>query len=1089
MDLVENKEELSNDKLKALQQELDTLKARYENLEKNEFHHLRELFDSSNDLIQIFKPNGELKFVNEAWRNKLGYREDEAKNLKFVDVLHPEHRKQTLQSLLKITAGSSIERFETVLVTKYGKNIYVTGKLTSVFEGEDILEFRCIFFDITERFRAERAQALYYKIANITMESMSLENLYEKIYYELKEILNVNSFIVALSQANNKKHLDFPYWFNDQESEEIKFTRDVENLLISYTFERAKPLIIYEDGIGKISAQKRISLIDPLPKIWLGVVIYLENKAVGILSISSYKDQAAYNHKDLELLDFIAGQVSLAMERRINEEKIQNQAARLSAIFESSTHQIWSLNTDYQFTSFNQNYSDAFEAYFGTTAKLGMSIMDKFTEKASKKNHDFWARKYEAAFEGKTLNFQTSLKTLKGKRVWRDVFINPIFLPSGRIEEISVIANDITEKKVSETALKESEEKFRNIFESFQDIYFRCNMDGEITMISPSVREVLGLKPESIIGKPINHFFISKTKLSELFRNLYSHKTVRNFEGSIETKAGKKIDFISNVRLIKRTRNKFEIEGVARDISVLKKTHEELRSAKEIAERSLKIKERFLANMSHEIRTPMNGIIGMIDLIASTKLNKEQTDYIRTIKKSSDTLLNILNDILDLSKIEAGKMELRLEPVRLIETFEKIYDLYSQQAHLINNSLYYHLDEQLPEYILADETRLIQVLSNLTSNAIKFSHKKGHINIGIRILEQNDDLYKFKVSVKDSGIGISQSDLERLFQSFSQLDSSSRKTYSGTGLGLAISKELVKSMGGEISVVSTPGLGSTFSFTFTATSVTADKVSEKSDEQVIVKQFTSSHPKILLVDDNDINRRVAVSILEKSGCKVKEASSGKEAIELVKEHTFDLIYMDIQMPDMDGIETTKKLRSEIKKPLPPIVAMTAYSMEEDRQNFLNQGMDDYVSKPIKASNLIGTVKKWLNFEPQAVSTEVFDEEAEDLTINQNTLNHLYKYGGKELIETVLEDFDVETTQQVKNLKKFLKSKAYEDLRKELHTLKGNAGTLGIEKLSKSAANMEKSLKENKFDSLQFQLDNLLENLSEFKESYHNFINT
>ncbi|MEO9475285.1 MAG: PAS domain S-box protein [Cyclobacteriaceae bacterium] len=1088
MDLVENKE-LSNDKLKALQQELDTLKARYENLEKNEFHHLRELFDSSNDLIQIFKANGELKFVNEAWRNKLGYREDEAKNLKFVDVLHPEHRKQTLQSLLKITAGSSIERFETVLVTKYGKNIYVTGKLTSVFEGEEILEFRCIFFDITERFRAERAQALYYKIANITMESISLENLYEKIYNELKEILNVNSFIVALSQANNKKRLDFSYWFNDQENETTKFTRDVETLLISYTFERAKPLIIYEDGIEKISAQKRISLIDPLPKIWLGVVIYLENKAVGILSISSYKDQAAYNHKDLELLDFIAGQVSLAMERRINEEKIQNQAARLSAIFESSTHQIWSLNTNYQFTSFNQNYSDAFEAYFGNPAELGMSIMDKFTEKASKKNHDFWARKYEAAFEGKTLNFQTSLKTLKGKRVWRDVFINPIFLPSGRIEEISVIANDITEKKVSETALKESEEKFRNIFESFQDIYFRCNMDGKITMISPSVREVLGLKPESILGKPINDFFISKTKLSELFRNLYSHKTVRNFEGSIETKAGKKIEFISNVRLIKRTRNKFEIEGVARDISLLKKTHEELRNAKEIAERSLKIKERFLANMSHEIRTPMNGIIGMIDLIASTKLNKEQTDYIRTIKKSSDTLLNILNDILDLSKIEAGKMQLRLEPVRLIETFEKIYDLYSQQAHLINNSLYYHLDEQLPEYILADETRLIQVLSNLTSNAIKFSHKKGHINIGIRILEQNDDFYKFKVSVKDSGIGISQPDLERLFQSFSQLDSSSRKTYSGTGLGLAISKELVKSMGGEISVVSTPGLGSTFSFTFTATSVTADKVSEKSDEQVIVKQFTSSHPKILLVDDNDINRRVAVSILQKSGCKVKEASSGKEAIKLVRTHTFDLIYMDIQMPDMDGIETTKKLRSESNKPLPPIVAMTAYSMEEDRQNFLNQGMDDYVSKPIKANNLIGTVKKWLNFEPQAVSTEVFDEEAEDLTINQNTLNHLYKYGGKELIETVLADFDLETTQQVKNLKKFLKSKAYEDLRKELHTLKGNAGTLGIEKLSKSAANMEKSLKENKFDRLQSQLDNLLENLSEFKESYHNFINT
>jgi PAS domain S-box-containing protein len=1088
MDFVENKEETQSIQLQKLKADLDSLQSKYDNLEKNEFHHLRELFDSSNDLIQIFKPSGELKFVNEAWRNKLGYREDEARNLKFVDVLHPDHRKQTLQSLLKITAGSSIERFETVLITKYGKNIYVTGKLTSLFEGDEILEFRCIFFDITERFRAERAQALYYKIANITMEQVSLEQLYEKIHLELKEILNINSFTIALNQGT-KKELKFDYWFNESETDEHPLSKDVESLLTAYTFERSKPLIIYEDGIVKISSQKKQKLVDPLPKIWLGVIIYLENKAIGTLSISSFRDQSAYNHKDLELLDFIAGQVSLAMERKINEKKIEDQGARLSAIFESSTHQIWSLNKNYEYTSFNHNYLIAFEKYFGFTPHPGMTIHDGFTKGVPEKNTKFWQKKYDLAFQGKTLNFQTSLRNLEGKKVWRDVFVNPIFLPSGQIEEISVIANDITEKKASETALKESEEKFRNIFESFQDIYFRCNMDGEITMISPSVNEVLGTSPKKILGKRITDFFISKTRLSDLFKDLYANKNVKNFEGSIQTEDGNYIQFISNVRLIKRNRSKFEIEGVARDISVLKKTHEELKSAKELAERSLKIKERFLANMSHEIRTPMNGIVGMIDLIASTKLNKEQTDYIRTIKKSSDTLLNILNDILDLSKIEAGKMELRKEPVRIMETFEKVYDLYSQQANLINNTLYYHLDDDLPEYILADETRLLQVLSNLTSNAIKFSHKKGHINISIRTIERNGSFYKFKVSVKDSGIGIPQKDLELLFRSFSQLDSSSRKTYSGTGLGLAISKELVKSMDGEISVVSTPGLGSTFSFTFTAERVEPAAAQKKGDDAVLIKQFITSHPKILLVDDNDINRRVAVSILEKSGCKVKEAASGHEAIRKVKKHSFDLIFMDIQMPDLDGVETTQMIRSLDLTELPPIVAMTAYSMEDDRENFLNLGMDDYIPKPIKANNLIGTVKKWLNFEPQKVNTEVLKEHTEDLTINQNTLNQLYKFGGKELIESVLADFDQETDDQVRNLKRFLKEKNHEELRKELHTLKGNAGTLGIEKLSKSAADMEKSLKENKFDKLQSQLDNLLENLSEFKESYHNFINT
>ncbi len=197
MELEENAEKMLNTELEKVKAQLAAVEARNKTLEQGEYQYLSELFDSSNDLIQIFKPNGEIKFVNEAWRNKLGYRTDELKNLKFVDVLHEEHRKKTLQSLLKITAGSSIERFETVLTTKYGKNVYVTGKLTCLFQNDEVVEFRCIFFDITERFRAERAQALYYKIATITMEPMSLEDLYDKVYAELNEILNVSSFTIA----------------------------------------------------------------------------------------------------------------------------------------------------------------------------------------------------------------------------------------------------------------------------------------------------------------------------------------------------------------------------------------------------------------------------------------------------------------------------------------------------------------------------------------------------------------------------------------------------------------------------------------------------------------------------------------------------------------------------------------------------------------------------------------------------------------------------------------------------------------------------------------------------------------------------
>lgn len=1087
MDLAQEDIKSLKEEVKRLQEKLETAHRDYYGLVEKTNFHLKELFDSSNDLIQIFKPNGDFRFVNEAWRNKLGYREDEIFDLKFVEVVHPDHRKQTLQNLLKITAGSRLERFETVLKTKYGKNIYVIGKLTCVFEDDEPVEFRCVFFDITERFRAERAQSLYYKIANITISQNTPEDFYGKIFQELNDILKVRNFCVALKHG---KSYEYTYWVNEyEETTGIVLKKDVERLLADYTFERGKPMIIYHEGIEKIAHQKKIKLRDTLPNIWLGVLIFLDHQPIGVLSVFSYQDQSAYNHKDLELLDFISGQITLSLERKLNTEKIQNQGARINAIFESSTHQIWSLDRDFRFTSFNHNYSEAFEAYYGMAPEIGMGLMEMESRGMNMKSLDFWKGKYEQVFAGNTVNFQTSQKNLKGEKVWRDVFINPIFLPDGSILEISAIANDITEKKLSETALKESEEKFRNIFESFQDVYFRCDMEGVISLVSPSVKRVLGYSQEEIVGGKITDFFISKSTLSELFKELYKEKQVQNFEGVVVTREGKEIQFLSNVRLIKRNKDQYEIEGVARDFTRLKETNRQLREAKELAERSLQVKERFLANMSHEIRTPMNGIIGMIDLIGSTRLTKEQSEYIRTIKKSSDSLLHILNDILDLSKIEAGKMKLRMQPVKLIDTFEKVYDLYSQQAHLSKNSLYYHLDDQLPEYILGDETRLMQVLSNLTSNAIKFSPKKGNINLGIKVLERNKPAWKFKVSIKDSGIGIYEKDMEKLFQSFSQLDSSSSKNYSGTGLGLAISKELVKSMGGEIGVASTPGLGSTFWFTFFAEAIDPADVTELKEENVFVKQFTESSPRILLVDDNHINRSVAKSILSKSGCEVTEASSGQEAITMASQSRFDLIFMDIQMPDMDGVQATHEIKKLDLLPCPPIVAMTAYSMEEDRVNFLRQGLDDYIAKPIKANGLIEKVKTWLHFEPKAVSSEVFEESTEELIINQNTLNHLYKYGGKELIQSVLFDFDKEATEQVANVSKLAERKEYELMRSELHTLKGNAGTLGIERLATCARLLEKKLKDKDYKQLKKQLVDLKRRLAEFKESYEHFITT
>ncbi len=1075
------KQEIEYLKKKLIQSEED-----YNSLIEKTNQNLKDLFDNSNDLITIFKPTGDIRFANDVVKNKLGYTDREILELKFLEVVHEDYRKSTLQSILKITAGSRMERFETVLISKTGKNIYVTGKLTSTFENNEPAEYRCVFYDISERIRAESAQSLYYQIANITITENDLEHLYRSIFDQLSQMLTVKNFSICMKRKGSYQAI---FKINEKE-ETMDLTEDLDHTLMEYTFDRKRSLIIYEDGIKKIQSQVQKTFEDPIPKIWLGVIIYLDARPQGIMSVCSYTDQSAFNNKDLELLDFISGQMSLAMERKEKEDKIENQAATLGAIFDSSTHQIWSVDKKLRFTSFNQNYQEAFKSYFGVEPKVGTSILEMQNTRVTDEVKKFWETQYKSGFLGKFVNFQIKTKDINDKETWREVFLNPIFLPNGRIEELSVIANDITEKKEAEEALISSEEKFRTIFESFQDIYFRCNSYGTIMMISPSVQEVLSFKPEEILGTNVSNYVKTTDSLSRLLDKLFSEKRLRDVEGTMLDANNHPVDFLCNIRLIQNEDGKVEVEGVARDISSLKETTKELERAKDFAERSLKIKERFLANMSHEIRTPMNGIIGMIDLLGSTRLNKEQSEYIKTISKSSQTLLNILNDILDLSKIEAGKMELRKEPFQLMKTIEKVYDLFSQQASIKDNILYYHVDHTIPEWILSDETRLMQVLSNLTSNAIKFSKAKGNINISLRRIDSEGTKHTFKVSIKDSGIGISQKDQKTLFQSFHQVDNSTTKNFGGTGLGLAISKELVKSMGGDIGVVSTPELGSTFWFTFIAEEIPEEEVNLTQTDHVLTKQFVGKVPKILLVDDNDVNRKVACGILKKSGCEIIEATNGFEAIEKVQTDGFDLIFMDIQMPELSGVEATQQIKAMGIENLPPIVAMTAYSMEEDKQKFLDSGLDDYMAKPIRADMLINKVKSWLRFEPKQVKAEkLLSEDSEFLVINQNTLNQLAKYGGQELIEATLEEFQEEAEVIVNNTKKFLKEKEYELIRGELHTLKGNAGTLGIEKLSNQAASIEKLLKAHKFEDLEKHVDQLIHRFNEFKESSQNMLIT
>ncbi|MFD1817135.1 PAS domain S-box-containing protein [Pseudarcicella hirudinis] len=950
---------------------------------------LQDLVNNTSDLVQIISISGRFLYVNKSWQESMGYQSDELTSLKLKDVLHPDFAEDTLHKLERVKNGEKIPDFETVFRRKDGRRLYLSGSVNCRFEKDVPTAFRCIFHNSTAKVRAERATKLYSSIAQTTINSTNLDNLYENIHKELGEVIDVKNFFIAQYDPA-KSFLYFPYYIDEYFDSRVHFTkRKLGNGLTEYAIMANQPLILQDVDIQRLAEEKKIYLYGVVPKVMLCVPLRIGDRVTGIIGVKSYERTNKYERKDLELLDFISRQVALAIERKQAEEALARETARLNAIFEGSSHLMWSVNRKMLLTSFNQEYSNLLASQINVRPQLTLSTESMGFRMLSAPDRRILEEKYKQAFKGFQQHFELQLETALGDEKWVEIYLNPILLNNDVIEEVS---------------------------------------------------------------------------------------------------------------------------GIGRDITDLKKYQQDIVKAKDEAERSLKVKERFLANMSHEIRTPMNGVIGMIDLLNDTPLDIEQKDYVQTIKKSSETLLHILNDILDLAKIEAGKMVLHEAPLVFRDLFDRLLALFSQIAANKRNKIVCEFGENLPEFVIADETRLLQILSNLTSNALKFT-ENGVVRIKINLLEKRGKFNRLKVEVLDSGIGITRENLAILFNAFQQVDNSTTKTFGGTGLGLAISKELCRLMKGEIGVESELGEGSNFWFTveLKQTDISPSMMIRNNDEFHIVDHFKNYQPHLLLVDDNATNRKVASQILIKAGCKVITADSGMKAIELVKSSVnerFDLILMDIQMPEMDGIETTKRLREMEGAGLPPVVAMTAYAMKEDRDRFLSNGMNDYISKPIRAENLVRKVKEWVdkklsvktvtsvsdqekpkseeNLVAEAGSPELFEEILKKLPVLDNEiLKQLADSVGGEMdfVVSILEGFEEEALEQIRNAKTGFLENDCRAVQSELHTLKGNSGTLGVMRLHEITRHIEVKAKVCDFRDFEEEIRILESEFEAFQEVY------
>ncbi len=397
-------------------------------------------------------------------------------------------------------------------------------------------------------------------------------------------------------------------------------------------------------------------------------------------------------------------------------------------------------------------------------------------------------------------------------------------------------------------------------------------------------------------------------------------------------------------------------------LAEINSAQEDLRTARDMAEKSTQAKSEFLANMSHEIRTPMNGILGLVHLLAQTNLASVQENYVQKILYSANNLLRIINDILDFSKIEAGKLELEIIPFTLKEICDELYTLFSPKMADKGVTLKIEYDDLAHMHILSDSLRIKQIIFNLMSNALKFT-EQGSININVQCSKLNEDKIHCMFAVKDTGIGLSEEQLGRLFSAFTQADTSVTRKYGGTGLGLVISKSLAQMLGGSIEITSTLGEGSTFALDCNFDIANQKDIEQfqknvEAEEEII--QDIEHHGHLLLVEDNDINQLIAEELLTSVGYTLEIAQNGQEALDLLNKNSYDLVLMDIQMPIMDGLTATMKIRENEKFTDLPVIAMSAHAMAGDKEISLAHGMNDHITKPIDPQKLYNTINHWLS---------------------------------------------------------------------------------------------------------------------------------
>ncbi|MFA7329487.1 MAG: PAS domain S-box protein [Candidatus Delongbacteria bacterium] len=1007
----------------------------------------RAFFRSMSDMVLVGTPDGRILFANEAVTQKLGYGPDELQTMQMLD-LHPAERRAEAAEIFTAMFRGERSSCPLPLSTRKGVLLPVETRIwAGKWNGVD-----CVFGVSKDLSVEEEGRQRFERLFRSNPALMALTSLPERRFTD------VNDAFLAKTGYRREEVLG----------------RTVAELGLFVEPESAAPVAAQlrtEGRIADVELQVRCKDGSILDGLFSGELITSQGRQYNLTV----------------MLDLT--------ERKRAEAELTRRNSALHAIIENQPGLVWLKDRAGRFLAVNTAFAKACgkesaEQVVGLTDEQVWppELAERYTA------DDARVMQWEAGIHVEEPVFR------HGQTSWFETFKTPVTNGAGVIVGTTGYAHEITERKQAEAELKRQAALITSLLDSMPDLVFFKSVNGVYLGCNPRFAEFAGRPREEIVGRTDVELFgvqVAESFLEYDRRILTSREPHRNDEW-ITFPDGRRI-------LVDTLKTPFwgpdgalvGLLGISRDITERKRDEEALRVlnsrmesqylfATELAiqaEMASSAKSQFLANMSHEIRTPMNGVIGMTGLLLDTELSAEQRGYAEIVRRSGEALLVLINDILDFSKIEAGRLELErldFDLQDLLDDFAATLAVRVQEQGL---ELRCSVDPAVPVRLCGDPGRLRQILTNLVGNAVKFT-PAGSVTVRVLLEEElpTDDAgpadVRLRFVVRDTGIGIPADKLDQLFDKFTQVDASTTRRYGGTGLGLAISKQLSELMGGSIGVESAPGQGSEFWFTVRLGRLAGEAGPPRAAAGPPIRPLPgllAGRPaRILLAEDNPTNQQVAQGILAKLGLRADAVATGEEVLRALADIPYDLVLMDVQMPQMDGLEATALIRagqSGVRDPAVPIIAMTAHAMQGDRERCLEAGMNDYVTKPVDPRALAMALERWLprgrgegGPRPEAAGAPERDETAPGATPPDRLL-----WNRAALLERLLQDGELaavimtaflgDIPQQLQALRGYVEEGDAAGAERQAHTIKGAAANVGAEGLQGAAHGLERAARD------------------------------